>query len=173
MKSWQPAFLACLILIPPIGDAATPMVAAAYRHTIALKDDGTIAAVGNDTYGQLGLGRALRSPTPLQVGGLSRVIAVSNAGSASLALRADGTVWGWGDNLQFQLGDGTTTSRSIPAPIAGLDDVIALSPSGSYAIKRDGSIWAWGWHDPGSHHAGADADTLQRQEHPPGTRAEK
>ena len=45
------------LLVTVSGNAVTPMVAAAYRQTIALKSNGTVLTVGNDTYGQLGLGR--------------------------------------------------------------------------------------------------------------------
>ncbi len=53
--------LAWLLLIPLSANAATPSVAAGYQHTIALKNNGTLVAVGDDTYGQLGLGRLVQS----------------------------------------------------------------------------------------------------------------
>ena len=34
----------------------TPMVAAGYSHTVGLKADGTVVAVGNNDYGQCGVG---------------------------------------------------------------------------------------------------------------------
>ncbi|MHB1099097.1 MAG: hypothetical protein ACYCZR_06025, partial [Burkholderiales bacterium] len=36
--------------------AVTPMVAAGYGHTVALKSDGTLAAWGDNAAGQLGIG---------------------------------------------------------------------------------------------------------------------
>ena len=65
------------LLVTVSGNAVTPMVAAAYRQTIALKSNGTVLTVGNDTYGQLGLGRVLQSSTPLQVVGHGEFRAVA------------------------------------------------------------------------------------------------
>ena len=69
--------LAWLLLIPFNGNAATPKVAAGLGHTVALKNDGTVLAWGDDSWGQLGLGRVVQTSTPTQVMGLG---AFSNTG---------------------------------------------------------------------------------------------
>ena len=48
---------------------------------------------------------------PVQVPGLTGVVAVAAGYYHSLAVKTDGTVWAWGDNDYGQLGDGTTTTR--------------------------------------------------------------
>ena len=84
------------------------------HHSLALREDGTVWAWGDNTAGKLGDGTITRRLTPIQVSGLTRVVAVSAGNHHSLALRENGTVWAWGFNLHGRLGDGTTTSRNVP-----------------------------------------------------------
>ena len=65
--------LAWLLLIPLSGNAVTPKVAAGAGHTIALKNNGTLVAVGEDSSGHVGLGRLVQPSTPLQVLGVGQV----------------------------------------------------------------------------------------------------
>ena len=58
-KRW--VCLAWLLLIPFTGNAATLGVAAGRGHTVALKNNGTLVAVGDGSTGQLGLGRLVQS----------------------------------------------------------------------------------------------------------------
>src|SRR3990170_4966963 len=81
--------LAWLLLIPWSGNAATPSVAAGYVHSVALKNNGTLVGVGNDTEGQLGLGRRLQSSTPLQAKGLGQVRALAAGSGHTVALKQD------------------------------------------------------------------------------------
>ncbi|WP_342745513.1 RCC1 domain-containing protein [Cystobacter ferrugineus] len=55
---------------------------------------------------------------PVQVPGLSGVVAVAAGSSHALVVRSDGTVWTWGHNSYGQLGNGpplytTTVIRSL------------------------------------------------------------
>jgi alpha-tubulin suppressor-like RCC1 family protein len=65
-------------------------------HTLALKNDGTVWAWGNGSYGQLGNGKYSTSNVAVQVLGLTDVIAISGGDYHSLAMKKGGTVWGWG-----------------------------------------------------------------------------
>ena len=51
--------------------------------------------------------------SPVQVPGLTGVVAVAAGYYHSLALKGDGTVWAWGYNYDGQLGDGTTTRPNL------------------------------------------------------------
>lgn len=127
-------------------------------HTLELKDDGTVWARGNNSYGQLGDGTTKDSSTAVQVTGpdgtgyLGDVIAIAAGGYHSLALRSDGTVWAWGYNVYGQLGDDTTTDRRTPVQVKGPDGngyltnvtAIAAGPYHNLARKSDGTVWAWG-----------------------------
>ena len=87
----------------------------------------------------------------MQVGGLTRVIAISAGGSHTVALRYDGTVWTWGSNGSGQLGNGTKTGRSTPGIVGGLSGVEAISAGSGHtvALKSDGTVWTWGSNNYG------------------------
>jgi 6-phosphogluconolactonase (cycloisomerase 2 family)/alpha-tubulin suppressor-like RCC1 family protein/fibronectin type 3 domain-containing protein len=116
-------------------------------YTVALKNDGTVWAWGNNSYGQLGDGSTTTNrSTPVQASGLSGVTAIAAGAGHTLALKSDGTVWAWGRNSYGQLGDGSTTTRTTPVKVSGLSGVTAIvaGSSHSLALKSDGTVWGWG-----------------------------
>jgi alpha-tubulin suppressor-like RCC1 family protein len=119
-------------------------------YSLALKEDGTVWAWGNNNYGQLGNGTITQSSTPAQVLGEAGVgvKAIAAGSNHSIALKEDGTVWAWGANSEGQLGIGSNdwTSHPTPAQVKGLSGVIALTTGNHYslALKEDGTVWAWG-----------------------------
>ncbi|KRE33945.1 RCC1 domain-containing protein [Paenibacillus sp. Soil522] len=127
-------------------------VAAGGGHSLALKEDGTVWAWGSNEYGVLGKDpyNTGSSLTPVQVQGLSSVVAIAASGQHNLALESDGTVWAWGLNSSGQLGNGTATDHltyfHTPAQVRDLDSVTAVAAGAglSLAIKSDGTVWAWG-----------------------------
>ncbi|KRE33958.1 RCC1 domain-containing protein [Paenibacillus sp. Soil522] len=126
-------------------DSVTAISAGAV-HNLAIKNDGTVWAWGNNYYGELGDGTTTDRYTPVQVNGLDSVIAVAADVSHSLALKSDGTVWVWGKNDHGQLGDGTTTIRTAPVQLSSITDVVYVATGHRYsmAVKSDGTVWAWG-----------------------------
>ncbi|MCU1605286.1 MAG: putative serine/threonine-protein kinase pknL [Modestobacter sp.] len=132
---------------------------ASVLHSLALLEDGTVRAWGENQFGQLGDGGSASQTIPAMVPGLTEVIAVAAGGffgtdgrvgrircAHSLALLADGTVKAWGSNNDGQLGDGTTTNRSTPVLVPGLADATALSAGATHslALLEDGTVRAWG-----------------------------
>jgi hypothetical protein len=67
----------------------TRMVAGGVGHTVGLKSDGTVVAVGDNAYGQCG------------VGDWMDILQVDGGGEHTVGLKSDGTVVAVGDN-QFQ-----------------------------------------------------------------------
>ena len=121
-------------------------IAADYRHSLAVRNDGTVWAWGSNDSGQLGDGTHTDRATPVQVSGLAGVVAVAAGKYYCLALRNDGTVWAWGNNGYGQLGDGTTTNRDTPVQVSGLSGVVAVAAGlyHSLALTSEGTVWAWG-----------------------------
>ena len=88
-------------------------------HSLALKNDGSVVAWGDNQLGQLGNGNNIASNTPVQVSGLTDAEAIATGGNHSLALKSDGTAWAWGDNQFGQLGDGTNSTSNAPVQSTG------------------------------------------------------
>jgi len=100
----------------PLEDVAA--IAAGGTHAVVLKSDGTVWSWGSNSAGKLGDGTTADSSYPVQVSGLSDVVAIA-AGEHTLALKNDGTVFSWGYNGYGELGDGTTTNRNSPVQVGG------------------------------------------------------
>ena len=136
-------------------------VAAGNAHSLALCDDGTVAAWGNNSDGQLGNGNTTSSSKPVAVtatGVLAgkTVIAVAAGTSHSHALCADGTVAAWGANTYGQLGSGSTTASSTPVGVVTTGVLagktvaaIAAGDSHSLALCSDGTAVTWGYNSTG------------------------
>jgi alpha-tubulin suppressor-like RCC1 family protein len=122
-------------------------IAAGGYHTVALKNDGTVVAWGDNSNGQVTGTRPTDEPysaiaNPVTLGGqvLSGVTAIAaggdNYGGHTVALKNDGSVVAWGDNFY-----GQTT-----VPVAAQSGVTAIAAGGYHtmALKNDGSVLAWG-----------------------------
>jgi hypothetical protein len=99
-------------------------VAAGDFHTVALKNDGTVVAWGDNGAGQ--------TTVP---SGLSGVTAIAAGTSHTVALKKDGTVVAWGLNEY-----GETT---VPSGVSGVT-AIAAGTYHTVALKNDGTVVAWG-----------------------------
>jgi len=143
-------------------------VAAGYKHTLVLKDNGTVAGWGYNGYGQTTAPAGLDAVTAIAAGsnhnvalksdgtvvawgengwgqstvpaGLTGVSAVAAGGSFSLAIKADKTVVAWGDNAHGQ--------TTIPGGLAGVSGIAAGSLH-ALALKADGTVVAWGYNSSG------------------------
>jgi alpha-tubulin suppressor-like RCC1 family protein len=99
-----------------------------------------------DEVGQLGNGTDRTSARPVQVRGLTDVIAIAASGDDSFALKKDGTVWACGDNRQGRLGDGTNSARTSPVQVKNLSGVTEIAAGAwcGFAWTKYGAIWAFG-----------------------------
>jgi alpha-tubulin suppressor-like RCC1 family protein len=130
--------------VAPLSDIVA--VASGANFSLALKNDGTVWAWGDNTNGQLGDGTYAAKHLPVQVQGLKDAVAIAAGKNHALALKNDGTVWAWGYNAFGQLGDGTTTNRTKPVQLTAITGISAIS-AGAYhsmAVKSDGTVWTWG-----------------------------
>jgi alpha-tubulin suppressor-like RCC1 family protein len=101
--------------------------------------------------------------TPVQVIGLTNVLAISAGGHLSVALKSDGTVWAWGSGQNGQVGDGgSPADRLTPVQVSGLTNVLAISAGLDHALalKNNGTVWAWGYNGFGQIGDGTTNDAL-------------
>ena len=135
--------------VPVSGLSGVTAVAAGAAHSLALKADGTVWAWGDDVNGELGNGITSTVPIslPVQVNGLSGVVAIAAGQGHSLALKGDGTVWAWGYGGNGALGDNSLANSDVPVQASNLTGVTAIAAGGphSLALKADGTVWAWGY----------------------------
>ncbi|MBL9030511.1 MAG: hypothetical protein JNM80_02220 [Phycisphaerae bacterium] len=108
-------------------------VSAGYDHGLALKNDGTLAAWGDNTYGQ--------SEVPIDeyVQASENVLtytAIAAGEYFNLALRSDGTIFAWGHDDYGAL--------NVPDNTAGTYVQIAAGGHHAVARKGNGTIKAWG-----------------------------
>src|SRR5688572_10883151 len=130
--------VACLLL-GATSTAEPATVATGYSHTLVVDSSGSIWAWGKNASGQLGTGNTTPSSLPVQVPGLSNIVAVAAGETHSLALESDGDLWAWGDNSWGQVGDGTNTMRTSPVQVLTGAGKIAAGDRHSVACKSDGT----------------------------------
>ena len=135
-------------------------ISAGASHSLALCSDGSVAAWGDNEYGELGNNSTINSTAPVAVDKTpdsalngKTVVAISAGGLHSLALCSDGTVVAWGYNAIGQLGDSGTAGSLVPVAV-DMSGVLAgrtvTAISGgvfdSLALCSDGGLAAWGWN---------------------------
>jgi len=148
-------WLLCAAMLPAVAYGTQPVtkLAAGGDHSLFLKSDGSLWAMGDNEYGQLGDGTINEKNVPKQIVA-SNVTAIAagqlgdaegDGGYHSLFLKSDGSLWAMGDNEYGQLGDGTTDSMNVPEQIVA-SNVTAIAAGGwhSLFLKSDGSLWAMG-----------------------------
>jgi alpha-tubulin suppressor-like RCC1 family protein len=155
----------------------TESVSADWYHSIALKEDGTVWAWGNNFNGQLGNGTSgtnADSDTPGQVMKkddstgilfpLAGVKAIAAGCNHSLALTEDGTVFAWGWNGGGQLGGGTYSPSDTPAKVQNLSEIKAIAAGGTHslALKDDSTVRSWGDNEKGQLGDGTHTDRKTR-----------
>ena len=127
--------------------ADTLAIAAGYRHTCALKADGTTQCWGSNSFGQLGDGSTTDRFVGVTVSALTDVIAVAAGSSHTCALTSVGAVQCWGDNRAGQLGDGSMTTSLVPVTVSGMSSGVREISAGSNhtcAVMTGGAAWCWG-----------------------------
>ncbi len=113
-----------------------------YGTGYALRSDGTVWAWGANDNDLLGDGTAWSATVadeytvdPVQVVGLSDIVAVAGGPSDSYAMAADGTVWSWGSALYGALGtDTVSTDTAVPVHLPAPTNIAVISAGSSTAF---------------------------------------
>jgi alpha-tubulin suppressor-like RCC1 family protein len=125
-------------------------VSAGGIHTCGLRTSGRLFCWGYGDTGQLGDGRSLGSPTPVQVlGGRTDWDRVTVGGQFSCARRRSGRLFCWGGDGEGELGDGLPAAmRNRPTEVAGHADDwanVTATTLHACAVTRTGRAYCWGF----------------------------
>ncbi|XP_018591314.1 putative E3 ubiquitin-protein ligase HERC3 [Scleropages formosus] len=121
------------------------------QHCIALSKDGQLFTWGQNSHGQLGLGKAqpsTLSPQPLKSLSGIPLAHIAAGGDHSFALSLSGAVFGWGKNSCGQLGLNDEQDRAVPCHIKFLrsQKVVYISCGDEHtaALTKDGGLFTFG-----------------------------
>ena len=123
-------------------------VSATLSHTVAIRNDGTLWAWGDNSAGQLGQGDIVPRSAPLQVGSSSWTNVFAGLNS-TYAIRTDGALFTAGDNTYGQLAQSDITNRSSLTQIPGTTSWTSVSASLTghvLSIASTGALYAWGYN---------------------------
>lgn len=111
-------------------------ISAGHAHALALLDNETVEAWGEDAYGELGNGTIGASQeAPVAVSSLSGVTAISAGNHDSAALLGSGSVKTWGIDKWGNLGDGVIGEPSpVPVSVVGVSKVAGVSAGGFHML---------------------------------------
>jgi alpha-tubulin suppressor-like RCC1 family protein len=124
-------------------------VAAGSYHSLYVKSDGSLWGMGDNSFGELGLGSLSETNMQVQIVS-SGVLAVAAGSGHSLYVKSDGSLWSMGLNTFGQLGNNTTIDQHTPIQVAfnGVT-AVAAGEAHSLYIKSDGSLWGMGYNGSG------------------------
>jgi hypothetical protein len=108
-------------------------MSAGWYHSAFLLSDGTLWTMGNNSFGQLGIGGTDNRWSPVKIA--TDVVAVATGWYHTMYLKNDGTLWAVGRNEHGQLGDGTTIDRSSPVQVA--THVTAVAAGFEHTLFKD------------------------------------
>jgi len=144
--------LLCAAMLQAATSGAQPVtnISAGDFHSLFLKSNGSLWAMGNNFYGQLGDGSNINTNRPEQIvaSNVTAIAASDNQGNHSLFLKSDGSLWAMGRNdIYPALGDGSNVNTNQPEQIvAGNVTAIAAGDFHNLFLKSDGSLWAFGFN---------------------------
>ncbi len=122
--------------VPVDGVSNVKAIAAGRTHALALLNDGTVEAWGDDARGELGNGAIEeRNVVAAPVSGLSGVSRISAGERGSVAVLTGGDVMTWGANEDGGLGIGSEGEPSaVPVQASNIAQAVGVSYGGGHVL---------------------------------------
>ena len=124
-----------------------------YKHTLILKNDGTLWGTGCNKYGELGLENGTNRTTFTQItANADNIKEICCGDCCTFILKNDGTLWGCGYNKYGQLGLGDNTDRNTFTQITiNTNNIKSVYCGGDHTLilKNDGTLWSTGSNGDG------------------------
>lgn len=123
------------------------MIGSRDGHTLAFGADGSLLALGNNAYGQLGIGQPnplLFHPKPVK--GMTQVELVAAGDNHTLAVTKDGKLYGWGSNRAHQIDTGAAAQYMTPRLIGTYTGVKKMQAGEDFSLLllNNGQLYGWG-----------------------------
>jgi alpha-tubulin suppressor-like RCC1 family protein len=121
--------------------AGVRAISAGNLHSLALLNDGTVRAWGENKFGQVGDGTTVNRDRPVAVQGVRNAVAIAAGYDFSVAVLSDGTVMQWGNAIHQN-----QAARPIPSLLAGVRGIRSAVAGSAHvaALTQTGEIMTWG-----------------------------
>jgi alpha-tubulin suppressor-like RCC1 family protein len=134
---WAGCLLSLLTTVGIVHAATVDKIAAGGSHSLILKTDGSLWAVGSNSNGQLGDGTQTDRNVPVKIES-SGVTSIAAGENHSLYIKSDGSsknLWGMGSNGNGQLGVGNASDQNVSILI----ESVSLSAGDLFQVSADGN----------------------------------
>ena len=136
-----------------LGLSGIASVSSGSNFNCASTISGTVKCWGKNDSGQLGNNSNVDSEIPVDVVGISGIVAVtaSRYGKYACALTNSGTVKCWGENSHGELGNNTTNNSSVPVNVVSLTGVTGISGNYNHVcvVTAEKKVKCWGYNYAG------------------------
>jgi|GEM_PF-1647283 len=130
-------------LLPRIAD-----VSSGSGHVLAIAENGTLWAWGDNSGGQLGDGTFISRSSPVQVGSGNDWAAAAAGDRFSIGVKKDGSLWMWGTNGKQQVFHTPDALVNQKTPLRYGKDAnwskVSAGSRGAAALRKDGTIELFG-----------------------------
>ena len=118
--------------------------------SLFLDSEGNVFSVGNNEYGQLGLGHERDQNVLNKIPNIPPIKIISCVGISCYLVDFEGKVWSFGYNFRGQLGHGDKTNKNTPTVINTLNDIQQISYGCGFhffAKNSQNQIFATGYNN--------------------------
>lgn len=121
-------------------------------HILILKENGTVYSLGDNLYGQLGIGNHNEKDEETLIPKINNIVKVAAGYNQSLLLNDRGEVYSFGNNQYGELGLGKYGIKSVPVLIPNIDNIIDISSATgcSLLLNNKGQVYSFGFTENGS-----------------------